>query len=258
MHLFITCPKNSNGNDEKGDFHLFSMVSNLFDMELKASSPGNTTSAQGIQDAFLVARHFANRGNVTRKESSDQSLETVAPVVSILPPWFPWDGRSEDAMDFQSSTQAPIVNRYEVINVLTRCTVKKISDVYATFFTKLWSNAFQQHLVPKQISYCALTPPWLREQIVFMHGTSGNVSIPFSRRSLHTKHQVRESGQKALACTIMDTWIRRESESATELLGVLSHTGIQLPIEILSGRRNGLNEDENRDESCDEINGFNE
>ena len=179
-------------------------------------------------------------------------------MVPILPPWFPWNGRSEDAMDFQSSTQAQIVCQKEVMNVLTHCTVKKISDAYATFFTKLWSNAFQQHLVPKQVSYSALTLPWLREQIFFMHGTSRNVPIPFSRRSLPTKHQVREYGQKALACAIMDTKIQRESESATELLGVLSRAGIQLPIEILYRRRNELNEDENRDESCDEINSFNE
>ena len=54
VHLFITCPKNSNGNDEKGDFHLFTMVSNLFHMVLKASSPGNTTSAQGYRMLFSL------------------------------------------------------------------------------------------------------------------------------------------------------------------------------------------------------------
>ena len=116
---------------------------------------------------------------------------------------------------------------------------EEISDTYAFFFNKFRQNVFQQILVHKQFSSSYVTPPLHRENFVFLHGPSVNKPIPFTRCSLPTKHQIRESGQEQLARAIIDTRIQREAESVPELLNVLSRHGIRLAPEISSGCRNG-------------------
>ena len=154
-----------------------------------------------------------------KKTSSSQQVQNIAvPAVSFLPGRFLLAELNEYPKNLQAYSPAQVVCPDETPNVLTRCTVKNISDSLASFFNKSWQNAFQQKYSSQTSTLFIYDPSWLREHVVFLHSTSRNASIKFTRCSLRINHQIRESGQKQSASVIIYTWIQRKAGSALELL----------------------------------------
>ena len=250
LHLFITCPKMGEHSRDQVDFQLFPVVSTLFHQALRSSNRGSMFSSQSLRDAFLIANYVTSMRQDTDQSCPDTATAPVSSTVlhnnasSVIPEWFPWEPSTETVVNPTPTRHSYILCRDEVMNSMMRCTAKVVADAYAEFFTDLWAKAYSLRLVSKQISYASLTPPWLREQVVFIYGPSLSVSIPFTRCSLPTKNQVRESGKKALACAILDTWMRREKPSTIHLANVLRGSGVRMPMEsLIEGEEAGPNSD---------------
>lgn len=63
-----------------------------------SSTPGSTTSMHGIRDPFFIARNFANEGVKIRRNHSNLLQAVYISVLSILPHWFPWNGRASGSL----------------------------------------------------------------------------------------------------------------------------------------------------------------
>lgn len=116
------------------------------------------------------------------------------------------------------------------MSALSRLRINDLAGLYAGFFNVIWSLAFTKKIVTiKQCPHSQMTPPWLRSDVIFIHGPSRNVSIPFSSRMLPNKNKIRQAGCKILGCAILDTWMTKETISANLMLSMLAERRVSLP-----------------------------
>ena len=80
------------------------------------------------------------------------------------------------------------------------------------------------------MAYASMTQPWLRNNVIFIHGNNSDSSTPFTLNSLPTKYQIREKSTQLSGPAILDTFVRKELESTEYLLYLLRKEEIEYPI----------------------------
>jgi len=216
VHCFITCPASDSG---KGH-NLLPVLSTLFQSAFRTSNRGSTVAIQAMGDAFAIARKIA-LGNSER----DQAPMGGPRESSIsLPLWFP----STSSANAPPGRPQYIMCRSDIIAKLERLHVNRLADIYSTFFNALWESGKSLKRVNGKIVYASMTPPWLTNSTIFMHGPNRNVSLPFTMSTLPSKNQVRARGKRMLGCAILDAWMKKEAGSSTFLTSLLRKEGIAL------------------------------
>ena len=144
--------------------------------------------------------------------SDDARNNDLSRAMTGLHSWFPTQNDAINGQPATSGRQQCTHCRDEVMDSLSRLTSLESSELYAKFFNHLWVKAYsRQHrlVYRKQIIYSFLTPPRFHRNTVFIYGPTRNISIPFTRKSLLTKNQIREHGKKVLGYAILDTRLRK-------------------------------------------------
>lgn len=204
---------------------LFPLVSKLLRSSLDASNPRSSIASQAILDAFLVARQISLDTSIRRNDSI------------TLPSWFPWKDADADPLPNRRPTYIfcnnTIMERLLCLDALV------ISVIYGDLFNSIFKKGHADRIVSGRMKYDVLTPPWLRTHVVFLHGTSHNVSIPYNGCILPRKNTIRERGKKSLGCAILTTWLKEETSAVGNLIIMLKNNGIILPTNYT---RNGVDD----------------
>jgi len=213
LHCFISCPSinNRSGGEES---NLFPLVSNLFHTALHASRRGSTVVGQALRDTFLIAHRVSNGRFFTARPSlTIPGIETSQRIPSlILPEWFPsMPDSSEVSPAHESSIPQYILCRHSIMNEIGHLGVARIGLVYTKLFTSIWETGRRQSRVSGRITYARMTPPWLRKNVIFIHGENRNASIPFTLGALPTKNQIKEKNYKFVASQCRDIACNKSS-----------------------------------------------
>jgi len=175
---------------------------------------------QALRDTFLIAHRVADGRFYGDPATPPQDTWTLK-----LPPWFP-------STDATAATQnhGPqfIFCRHNVIEEIGRIGVKKLANVYSQLFTALWDLGRRNKRVSGRITYADMTPPWLRGNVIFIHGENRNASIPFTLKVLPTKNQIKEKNYKFIGKAILDTILRKEDTMAPFLRHILIESGVSV------------------------------
>lgn len=224
VHCFLSCtPENS--TSQCGSRNLVPVVSDLFHSALSISNPRSSIAGMAIRDAFLIAYRVAN----CQFPLSHQPGYTAAEPNIQLPDWFPF---SLSEMDNTPTIRSQyIICRYEFMKTMEESGMQNVVQLYGELFARIWNTGREKKLVKGRISYARMTPPWLRNRVVFVHGQNRNVSSPFAAGKLPTKSEIRESGNKDLALAIIDTFLRKEKSVYEYLTFLLEKKGITVPLD---------------------------
>lgn len=109
---------------------------------------------------------------------------------------------------------------------------RSLAGLYGSFFTRIFNIAHSHKLIRGKMNYVALTPPWLRSKVIFIHGPNQNLSIPFVQGRLPNKNNIREKGNKTVACAILSTWIAKETLGIDILKQLTMDANIRIPFNI--------------------------
>ena len=169
---------------------------------------GANVTSHALRDVFQIAR-------ISVANKLPGGIETRAtPCVSFsLPDWFTLNARRN--LDTISNERTSyILCRNNVIQKLMSIDVNELASIYANFFKNLWNKGYSTKLCGKQIIYAKLTPPYLRERVICMHGPRRSISFPYLQKTLPSKNKIREKNGKILEAAILDTWMRKEKYSS--------------------------------------------
>ena len=163
LHCFITSA--SMGNRNK--FELFPIASNLFHDALCVSNPKSDLAAQAIRDVFLIA-YRVNRPTfpVTMR---DNSIRIAQRNPIVFPRWFPYKA-TKIHPNFSSNRTQYLLCHQQNMEKMSKLEVAPMATLYNSFFRQIWAQGCIQRKISGQISYAMLTPPWLRDPLVFKYG----------------------------------------------------------------------------------------
>jgi len=230
LHCFITCKGNPTHAPISAE-QLLPLKSTLFHSALHESHRGCTVAAQALRDAFLIARRVSE-GRFYFDASLSQPAQPHTHAGNkpqlVLPIWFPY--RVSCTPEPSNGSQPVyILCRNNVMMALSRIPVLKLAEVYSNFFNAVWTMGAEQGRVNGRRTYAQMTPPWLRDNTIFIHGENRNLSIPFTQRVLPTKNTIRQRSSKILGCAILDTWLRKEEPCRPFLQFLIRDAGISIP-----------------------------
>jgi len=231
LHCFITCKGNLRESPADRE-QLFPLKSNLFHSALHASQRGCTVAGQALRDAFLIARRVS-QGRFYFDAPSMPSVQSLPgdniPALA-LPSWLPYraSGSLELSEGTNSSRPIYIICKNNVMEGLSRLGVQKVAESYSKFFNTLWETGSNQGRVGGRRTYAQMTPPWLRQNTIFIYGENRNSSIPFTHGVLPNKNAIRQRSNKILGCAILDTFLRREEPCRPFLQHLLQEAGLRI------------------------------
>ena len=111
---------------------------------------------------------------------------------------------------------------------LSRVESYTLSNIYGSFFNKLFIEAKMQKLVSGPMNCKALTPPWILGTANFVYGLTRNKTIPFTSCELPRKYVLLGAGKKPLLFAIIDTRIKKEEVTNAALVQILSSHNISV------------------------------
>jgi len=230
LHCFITC-KGYLNEFSAGPEHLLPVKSNLFHSALHASQRGCTVAGQALRDAFLIARRVSE-GRFYFDASEIRRAEPLRggnmPSL-VLPSWLPYRALSvPEQSNGNTSHPMYVICRNNVMEAISSLGVLKVAELYSKFFNTLWETGSNQGKVCGRRTYAQMTPPWLRQNCIFIHGVNRDKSIPFTKGILPNKNAIRQRSNKILSCAILDTFLRREEPCRPFLQYLLQEGGVTI------------------------------
>jgi len=242
LHCFITCPLRTSAT-ESSESSLFPLVSRLFHSALHASRRGSAVAGQALRDAFLIAHRVSHEHGYYAPRAEEISLaQPQSEGLLSFPDWFP-AGHSEanESSNLVSANPQYIFCRHDVMTDIGSLGIHKIADIYTDLFTALWEKGRTNGEVTGRLTYSRMTPPWLRHNVIFIHGQNRNASLPYTLRVLPKKKQIKDKNFKFIGRAILDTILRREESMAPYLRRLLREAGCNITdehIENATPRRN--------------------
>jgi len=154
---------------------------------------------------------------------------SAAPEID-LPIWFPSANLPQEVSNAGESPNPLFITcRENVLDEIRRLGISKIAEVYAELFNALWEMGRKKRRVQGRSVYAKMTPPWLQQNVIFIHGANGNVSLPFTHGVLPRKKQIKDRKFQFIGEVILDTILQKEELLAPYLLYLLREAGMSIP-----------------------------
>lgn len=97
-----------------------------------------------------------------------------------------------------------IVCKEEVMRAFEVTDTKSLADFYGLLFSSLFNQARDTGRIHGKIDYAPLAPPWLRGNVVFLHGNNRKMSVTFSSKRIPNKNYIRQKRNPLLIHILRD------------------------------------------------------
>ena len=151
---------------------------------------------------------------------------TPYPSRIILPRWLSEDTNEVSTAD--ASLFEYIRLNDSIFDALDKLSLPSLIQTYGEFFNFLWERAKSVRKWKGKIVYQKLSPPWIRQNVVFLRGPNNSISIPCRYGALPRKGLLKDKDQKSVATATLATWLEREQETADALKFFLEKHGVDM------------------------------
>jgi len=210
MHCIIRMVDCRNSPSKNAIAPLFSSV---FLPALDRRSIASDSASHALADAFSVAKRAIDIG--WRK--------AMFPTQIDVPVWISNPREEENPSGLRNIT----INN-NLLVAIERLSISELISIYGEFFHYLWNICKTARGWRSGIVYGKLTPPWLRGDVVFLHGPNQSNSIPFIHGELPRKGLLKDKSQKIVGSAILALWLEKETSTAPALRWYFDRKGFHL------------------------------
>ena len=180
---------------------MFPVLSTTIIPALGVANPRSSIASQSLLDAFLVNKQIAM--NPRGYQLDDTLTSGTKNGDIILPSWSPWSPSDGNDSASTNSNLVQICCNHDLMESLMKLDTRVLATIYGDFFNALFEKGRAKKLVSGRMTYNVLTPPWLRVSVIFLYGSSYNISLPFSSCELPRKNILREKGKSLLVVRLL-------------------------------------------------------